>query len=596
MSLRTRLLLLFIILALIPLGIAGNHIIRIAQDEMKSSVNDALIAVTREITRDFENYRSIAMAPLVLIRQTLEGGELNNPQIIQSLLTEGMKASPGVIALKISVQGGYAPMIVMQDQFTRQLTPMQLFQAQSGHITHLKTADLWVLTIILALDQNVFGYPATLTAAVNLKPLQKKIKDHIFTAKGGIITLIDADGRQIFKSAVSQEHNKLVLIAKKALTQKNRGISTGTYTRPNGEKMLDAYAFPTDMQVAVIVEQRVTDAYLVITQMLKSLAMWILIGLAVSAVTAVVVSISLTRPLINLTGAASVIAAGDLSVQIETRGRKDEIGQLSEAFNIMVTDLRGYITKLTAATKARERAEHELKLARTIQQSFLPTRFPDLKEIDTWGQCNPAREVGGDYFDFFNIDADQYGMVIGDVSGKGVAAALFMAVSRSLFRILSTAHHSPAQVLTEFNTRLVELDQGSNMFITMFYGVINIKSGRLLYSTAGHNMPFICHNSSFQVLADMKTMVAGMMEDIELENAETILKKDDTIVLFTDGISEANNIKGELYGEDRLEKILNQYQDLSAREMGEQVIERVNKYQSGTPQFDDMTMFILKFK
>jgi sigma-B regulation protein RsbU (phosphoserine phosphatase) len=263
----------------------------------------------------------------------------------------------------------------------------------------------------------------------------------------------------------------------------------------------------------------------------------------------------------------------------------------------MVTDLRLYIDRLTETTKAKERAEGELRLAKDIQQSFLPKKFPKLGDIDVWGKCDPAREVGGDYFDFFQIDEDNYGMVIGDVSGKGVPAALFMAVSRTLFRILSSQEYSPDDVLTEFNNRLVALDQGANMFITLFYGVFNRQTGRLLYSTAGHNMPYVKTSATegkFLILPKMQTMVAGMMDGIPMELSETNLSEGDIIVLYTDGMIEAFNQNDEEFGENRLADLLVKYSDLSAKEMCHLLIKDVRDFQKGRPQFDDMTMFVLK--
>jgi len=224
-----------------------------------------------------------------------------------------------------------------------------------------------------------------------------------------------------------------------------------------------------------------------------------------------------------------------------------------------------------------------------------------LPKIEIWGKCIPAREVGGDYFDFFQIDDDNYGMVIGDVSGKGVPAALFMAVSRTLFRILSSRERQPDRVLTEFNDKLVALDQGSNMFITLFYGVFNDKTHRLLYSSAGHNMPYIKgprdSSGKFEILPSMKTMVAGIMDGMSMARHETHLRRSgDTIVLYTDGMTEAENPNGEAFGEERLEGLLNRNCDLSAQEMCEILMEEVKGFQAGRPQFDDMTMLVLKVR
>jgi sigma-B regulation protein RsbU (phosphoserine phosphatase) len=393
----------------------------------------------------------------------------------------------------------------------------------------------------------------------------------------------------------------VVKTAKKLLTSNVSAIGAEPYVRPSGEKMLGAYSCPRKIDFGVIVEKNESDAYLAVTQMAQSLIVWIIIGFFVAAVGAIVVSVSLTSPLRRLTRAARMISGGDLTVRIEDTKKRDEIGELSSAFKKMLDDLRQYIDQLTVTTKAKERAESELKLARNIQESFLPKVFPQWKKIEIWGKCIPAREVGGDYFDFFQIDDDNYGMVIGDVSGKGVPAALFMAVSRTLFRILSSRERCPDRVLTEFNDKLVALDQGSNMFITLFYGVFNDKTHRLLYSSAGHNMPYVKgprgSNGKFQILPSMKTMVAGIMDGLVMAQHETHLRRSgDTIVLYTDGMTEADNPDGEEFGEERLEGLLNKYCDLSAQELCEVMMEEVKGFQADRPQFDDMTMLVLKVR
>jgi len=239
-------------------------------------------------------------------------------------------------------------------------------------------------------------------------------------------------------------------------------------------------------------------------------------------------------------------------------------------------------------------------LAHGIQQSFLPKIFPDNVKIDVWGTCVPAKEVGGDYFDFFPLSPSKYGIVIGDVSGKGVAAALFMAVSRTLFRILSSQESEPEKVIHEFNQKLVNLDQDTNMFITLFYAIFDINSHKLTYSTAGHNMPFIKLNSdnSFKMLPKMQqTMLAGMIDDIPVEVKEISMSASgDTIILYTDGITEAINEKEEEYGEERVIELLQKCKDDDAQTIGNRIIDEVKAFQPPGKQFDDMTLIILKVK
>ena len=619
MSLRTNLLVFSIILALIPLGIAGRSMIKITRDELKSSANDKLIVTAKKVTQEIEDFYEYSwLAPLRLIKKAVESEDLGvNAKL--SLLTEGIKNISDIVALQISVQGVSTPLLVTQDEFSNKLKkksidPKQILKLTSeqiaalkkekeiyaGDLTYLTEADTWLITLILELDKRTFGRSATLSARINLDRLRKRIENHQSAEKIPII-LIDHKGRNIFALGMPDlSKNRVVKTVKELMASNIRTIGAQPYQRPSGEKMLGAYGIPSILSLGVIVEKNEKDAYQAVAEMQRNLIIWIVFGFSVAVAGAIIVSVSLTRPLLKLTRAARQISEGNLSIHIEGREQKNEIGQLSTAFNKMVNDLRLYIDKLTETTKAKERVESELELGKTIQQGFLPKEFPRLKGIDVWGKCDPAREVGGDYFDFFQIDENNFGIVIGDVSGKGVPSALFMAVSRTLFRILSSRDLPPDMVLTEFNDRLVALDQGANMFITLFYGVFNITTGRFIYSTAGHNMPFvkksIAPGVKFGMLPQMKTMVAGVMEGMYMELAEISLKKGGVIVLYTDGITEAVNEKNEEFGEKRLARLLDKYADMSAQNMCEKLIEDVYAFQAEREQFDDMTMFILKVK
>ncbi len=380
----------------------------------------------------------------------------------------------------------------------------------------------------------------------------------------------------------------------------NKTIVVKPITKVNGEKTLVAMSGYPALNWIILAEKREADAYAMANQLMNHLLIWVIIGFAVAVFGALVFSVSLTKPLLKLTTAAGSLAAGDLSTQVDGEERKDEIGKLSLAFNKMVGDLNHYIDELTETTRAKERAESELKLAWNIQRSFLPNDFPEMKEIEVFGSCDPARDVGGDYFDFFPLDEENFGLVIGDVSGKGVPASLFMAVSRTLFRIISAEAESPDRVLTEFNDKLVLLNEETNMFITMFYAIFNVKSGKLSYSSAGHNMPFIksamASETGFEMLPQMKTLVAGMMDGVEMQLAELILKKGDCLVLYTDGMTEAINNAEEEFGEDRLKALLDTNVNRSSSEICKILVSAVKAFQEDREQFDDITVFVMKVK
>lgn len=604
MSIRTRLIALSIVLALVPLGIAGWVMIRITRDELKSAANDYLSVVAKELAGTIDDFVITWLTPIQLIKESVESDELAFKEK-RALLTEGPKSVNSLAALQISVEGAFAPFVATQEDLAAKLRaatntdPVRLLQLPQAKIDALKKpgqivigdliripeTDTWLATVIMPIKDGTFPNPATLSARIDLDRLKKNIVTHLFNEKGSI-TLVDPEGRKLFDSEnLDLGWHKLVQKAKREFDSEFRNIGVEPNIWPSGEKMLGAYAFPDKIDIGVIVEMSEYDAYQAVAQMEKNLIVSIMICVAIAVAGAIIISFTLTRPLLKLTRATGKISQGDFS-PIEGKERKDEIGKLSSAFNDMLKDLRNYIEKLG-----------ELEAAKKIQKSFLPTSFPEFDRIEIWGTCESAKEVGGDYFDYFQIDPDHFGMVIGDVSDKGVKAALYMAQSRALFRTLSAKGGTPDKVLYDFNEQLVALDQGANMFITLFYGVYNLKTGRLAYSTAGHNMPYLkTRTRDFQMLPAMKTMVAGIIDGMEMNLDETSLASGDIIVLYTDGMTEAVNEDREEFGEERLKGLLDGYADLPAKEMCDRLIRDVFEFQTGMPQFDDMTLFVLKVR
>lgn len=615
MTLRLKLLFLFIILAIIPLGLAGRSMIQRTRDEFKSSLQGRLLATANQVIQDIEDFRNAWFTVLQLIKKSVESQEVGIDGKLTLMKEVLASNTTDIISLQISVSGVDSPFMAVNEKFLDDWRPLenaspldQLKMDQEsidaclggsavyiGDPFYLAGAGAWLVRVIHRLSSETFGRPATLSALIYLAQFQKQIRHYQFN-ESGKITLATAENQEMSFDGIHAS-GRMQYVDMPALENEEQ-VVTGSRTLENGLAVLGAYGFTKNPEIRIAVEMEQEKAYQAVRQMETFLYTWIAIGLCVASFGAIVVSIFLTRPLRKLTYAARRIADGDFEVSIYGSRQKDEIGELSMAFQKMQENLLKYIEDLKNTTKAKERVESELELAKEIQQNFLPKTFPESENMDVWGRCYPAREVGGDYFDFFRLDQDHYGMVIGDVTGKGVPAALFMAVSRTLFRILSIGNKHPDRVLTDFNEHLVALDSNSNMFITLFYGVINSKTGRIRYSTAGHNMPYVNsvknNNGDFYLLPGLKTMVAGMIGGIEMTAAEQTLSRGDAIVLYTDGMTEAINENDEEFGEERLEKLLNQYSDLGARNMCERIIADVQAFQGGKPQFDDMTIFILK--
>lgn len=247
--------------------------------------------------------------------------------------------------------------------------------------------------------------------------------------------------------------------------------------------------------------------------------------------------------------------------------------------------------------------QNELNIARNIQQTFIPHNFkpfPNNHSFELFGEMIPAREIGGDFFDFFTLDANHLGIIIADVSGKGVPAALYMAMSRALIRATSLTTASPKDCIRQVNHLLCG-ESDSSMFVTAFYAVFNINTGQLTYCNAGHNPPYIIsEDGNLDQIGKAEGIALGVVDDYDKETSQYIentvtLKKHDCFVLYTDGITEANNKKNDFYGEERLENFLKVSSTKSLNDMIKDLHLDIKKFIEGAEQSDDLTILCLRY-
>jgi len=241
-----------------------------------------------------------------------------------------------------------------------------------------------------------------------------------------------------------------------------------------------------------------------------------------------------------------------------------------------------------------ERTEYEMETARGIQQSFLPESPPRIEGFELAALNLPARQVGGDFYDFIPVSENEWGIIIADVSGKGVPAALFMALSRTLVRANVADNTTASQAMQKANS-LISQEAKMGMFVTLFYAVLNPEKRRLQYVNAGHNPPFVVKKSSGDVILLRASGIAmGVMDEVSLEEREIELDSNDIVVFYTDGITEAINGAGEQFGEKRLIETINKNADLSVKDLMGRVKDEVFTFAQGQPQHDDFTLVLLK--
>ena len=306
------------------------------------------------------------------------------------------------------------------------------------------------------------------------------------------------------------------------------------------------------------------------------------------------------KPMKQITGEAARFArentaAADTSLQYISNIR--ELQELGASVEKMETDTLQYMQNLVQVTADRERIDTELSLATRIQANMLPNifpAFPDRNEFDIHASMTPAKEVGGDFYDFFLIDDDHLGLVMADVSGKGVPAALFMMMAKILLYNYAMMGGTPREVLERLNNTICKNNDDS-MFVTAWFGIYTISTGKVVAANAGHEYPILKHGErGFELLKDRHGFVIGGMKGLKYRDYEFDLEPGDMLFLYTDGVPEATDADGNMFGTNRLLDTLNGISDPSVRVLLEAVHTDVERFAGNAPQFDDLTMLALK--
>lgn len=311
------------------------------------------------------------------------------------------------------------------------------------------------------------------------------------------------------------------------------------------------------------------------------------------------ISTRITKPISALSLKTAEIARGNLDIELPKATSNDEVGELTSSFENMRVALKEYISTLKETTAAKERLESELKIARTIQMSFLPKifpPFPERDEFEIYATIEPAREVGGDLYDFFLVDGDYLFFSVGDVSGKGVPAALFMAVTKTLMKGIAGQGLEPGKVLERVNIELCRENEAM-MFCTVFCGLLNVKTGECVYSNAGHNPPLLVRSGRRPEWLDLpEGFLMGINEDSAYRTEKIALAPGDTLILYTDGVTEAMDCNKVLYAEDRLMDAVERNKSHPVHLLVPEIMKSVKNFTGGEPQSDDITILTVRFR
>lgn len=308
-----------------------------------------------------------------------------------------------------------------------------------------------------------------------------------------------------------------------------------------------------------------------------------------------------SQPIMELADGVREIASGNLDKKLDIK-TGDEIELLADSFNDMTDELKTQMKNLAEVTAERERTATELNVAKNIQRDMLPNvfpPFPERTEFDIFAMMNPAKEVGGDFYDFYFVDENYFVVTVADVSDKGVPAALFMVISKTLlknFANLADGSDDVSSVLACTNDQLCQ-SNNENMFVTVFFGVLEISTGKFTYVNAGHNPPLVRHRKTGQfeyLRSAKKNPMIGVLEGLSFTQMSITLEAGDTIFIYTDGVTEAMNEARELFGEEALQAALNkQPLDAAPKEIVEKMLAEVRAHAGRADQSDDITMLTL---
>ena len=361
----------------------------------------------------------------------------------------------------------------------------------------------------------------------------------------------------------------------------------------------------SDGQVkAILCVQRQMDALISVRNIFLHKIVLVLLGLVLLVIVgqAIYLHRVLLRPLNLITEEAARFSAENTAAEHklqETIRNKDEIGLLAASIDRMEEQIETYIADITKITAERERVSTELSLATRIQAAFIPhifPPFPDRSEFDIYAVMDPAKEVGGDFYDFFFIDEDHLGLVMADVSGKGVPAALFMMVSKIILQSCAMLGRGPAEILTKTNEAICSNNQ-EGMFVTVWMGILEISTGKLRAANAGHEYPVVkLGDGGFALLKDKHGFVIGGMGGVRYREYELQLSPGDKLFLYTDGVPEATNAKNELFGSERMIAALNEDPNAGPEEVLKNVRRAVDDFVEDAEQFDDLTMLCFAYR
>lgn len=417
----------------------------------------------------------------------------------------------------------------------------------------------------------------------------------LISAKGKVMTYQNDSlvNRNIIEIAREQGHPENIQVVEKMLKGDSGFVRVHAFDRGgDGSMLYYAPVSSTGWSFALVFPIR--ELFSDLIDFIWQLVIIFMISVTAIMVMTILMIRKFTMPISRLVGETQRIGHGDFNHKIPVIRQGGEISQLSSAFSTMQEELVSYINNLRATTIAKEKMESELQIAHHIQMGMLPDEVPDLPDWDLHGLLVSARAVGGDFYDFFFPDNNHLCFAIGDVSGKGVPAALFMMMTRTLLRSRMRLEIPINQVMSEMNRDLCQ-ENGSQMFVTFFICLLDLKSGSLVCCNAGHNLPFILKaNGMVDKTGFPPGIPLGIMEDFSYTSVSFTLNRGDYFIMYTDGVTDAENPSGNMLDSHGLTDLVAGQNSLTSQQLCEKILGGLRLFAAGAEQSDDITLLILR--
>ncbi|MDO5442232.1 MAG: SpoIIE family protein phosphatase [Bacteroidia bacterium] len=450
-------------------------------------------------------------------------------------------------------------------------------------------------------DGNVI---AIMTADVNLNTLTDKItslklyenSQNVMIGNSGAFLIHWNPDRllnsTVFSTALEMESDKVFNIGSRMIAKES---GSSNFKAEDGKHSFISYgSLSNGWSVGVISAYSDVFAYTKLLNIFMLVAMLLGLGLLYYLINRLIKKH--TQPITEFTYSAMAIAKGNFKARIPEIQTNDELKRLQESLSYMEKSIDNYISELRSTTAVNEKMGQELTIASNIQMHMLSTDFPELDNLDLFATLHPAKEVGGDLYDFYVQDNKLY-FIVGDVSGKGVPAALFMAITRSAFRYIIKSGYDMATVISRINNSFSE-GNDSNMFVTLFAGCVDLETYEMDYCNAGHNpIIIVSPDQHAEYLHAKANLAAGLFEGFPYSGEKIQIKKGSRIIIYTDGVSEAENSRKDLFGEDRLIEYAAKFPAKdSSSEFIEGLIGSIKQFTSGNEQNDDITVMSIVLK